>query len=399
MNLPKRVAALVTEYTYASHADVIIGKILEGYLYDRGEKPNLELASMYVDQFPKHDMSRGLSRKFGFPIYDTIEGALNCGGRQLAVDGVLSIGEQGTYPFNDRGQHLYPRRRFFAEIVQLFEKTSKVVPVFNDKHLSYSWINAQWMMKKARDLRMPFMAGSSLPLTFRRHALQLPRGCPLVEAVQIAYDGREANGFHALEALQCMVERRRGGESGLKSVRALEGKAMWKAFDAGGWSRELLEAALAMIPQHRDGDYRVLTANPRSGAALYFLEYRDGFRAVVALLDGWIHDSSREGDAFVFAGRLKEKSEPLVTQFYLQQPFPYIHFAYLLRAIEFMMHTGRPAYPVERTLLTTGALEAAMTSLFENGKCLDTPHLAITYQPNDWPFATDPVPKAVQRRG
>ena len=49
---PKRVAAVVTEYRRWSHADVIVGKILEGYNHDGKDGPNLRLVSLYADQFP-----------------------------------------------------------------------------------------------------------------------------------------------------------------------------------------------------------------------------------------------------------------------------------------------------------------------------------------------------------
>src|SRR5437773_3620614 len=195
----KKVAAVITEYRLHSHADVIVGKILEGFNYDSGAGPNMELVSMYVDQFPKEDMSRDLARKHGFKIYPTIEGALTLGGQKLAVDGVLCIGEHGKYPANDKGQVLYPRRRFFEEVCKVFEKSKKSVPVFNDKHLAATWKDARWMYDRARELFVPFMAGSSLPLTWRRPVLKLAKGCDLVEAVQIGYGPFEGYGFHALE--------------------------------------------------------------------------------------------------------------------------------------------------------------------------------------------------------
>src|SRR2546421_7271118 len=214
----KPVAAVITEYRHWSHADVIIGKILEGYDHLGGPGPDLHLVSMYVDQFPANDLSRGLAQKHGFTIYDSIEKALTRGGNQLAVEGVLCIGEHGNYPANARGQVLYPRRRFFEGVAKTFEKCGKSVPVFNDKHLAPVWADAKWMYDKAKELYVPFLAGSSLPVTWRRPPLQLPRNCDLIEAVQVGYGPLEAYGFHAFEALQSMVERRRGGETGVKSV-------------------------------------------------------------------------------------------------------------------------------------------------------------------------------------
>src|SRR5437763_15052102 len=159
MNQPKKVAAVVTEYRRHSHADVIVGKVLEGYNYDGGARPGLKLVSLYVDQFPAGDMSRALARKHGFRIYDSIAGALTLGGKELAVDGVLSVGEHGRYPTNARGQILYPRRRFFEGVADVFTKSKRSVPVFNDKHLAATWADAKWMYDKARELFVPLLAG------------------------------------------------------------------------------------------------------------------------------------------------------------------------------------------------------------------------------------------------
>jgi hypothetical protein len=390
----KKVAAVVTEYRKHSHADVIVGKVLEGYNYDGGAGPNLRLVSMVVDQFPPKDMSRGLAKKHGFRICGTVEEALTLGGPKLAVDGVLLIGEHGNYPKNDRGQILYPRRRFFEETAKTFEKCKQSVPVFNDKHLAATWADAKWVYDKSRELFVPFLAGSSVPLTWRRPPLQLPKGCDLVGAVQVGYGPFEGYGFHALEGLQCMVERRKGGETGVQAVQCLQGEAMWQALDAGRWSKPLLEAALARVPAHAAGDYRAPTAKT-ADAGVFLIEYRDGFRAAVAMLNGWLYEG--DGGAFTFAGQVKGEDRPRATHFYLQQPDPFAHFAYLVRAIDALIQTGHAPYPVERTLLTTGILDAIMTSRAEKNRRVETPYLDVKYQPTDWPFATDPVPKVIQR--
>ena len=65
----------------------------------------------------------------------------------------------------------------------------------------------------------------------------------------------------------------------------------------------------------------------------------------------------------------------------------------LVKAIDTLVNTGHAPYPVERTLLTTGILDAVMTSKHEGNKRIETPHLAIKYTPVDYPFATDPIPK------
>ena len=289
---PKRVAALVTEYRRHSHADVIVGKIPEGYLYDGKEGPDLRVVSMYVDQFPGGDMSRDLAKKYKFTITKTIDEALTLGGKNLAVDGVLCIGEHGKYPTNQRGQILYPCRRFFQKATNTLARVGRSVPVFNDKHLAATWEDGLWMYQRARQLFVPLLAGSSLPVTWRRPALTLPRHCEIVEAVQVGYGPFEGYGFHALESLQCMVERRRGGESGVRAVQCLQGEEMWRAMDRGVFSRALLEAALARVPAHAQGDYRQLTQILRKAA-----------RALAATRDAYVKAEALNALALHFRGQ------------------------------------------------------------------------------------------------
>ena len=373
------VAAVVTVYKRNSHADVIIGKILEGFEQDGGAGPDLELAAMYVDQTPKSDLSRGLSEKYGFPITKTIEEAITLGSGSVQVAGVLLVGEHGDYPYTeDTHQHMYPRRRLFDGIAAALKKGGQVVPVFNDKHLSYRWTDALHMYQTAQKMKMPLMAGSSLPVAWREPLLSIERGAEIEQVVAVGYGGVESYGFHALEMLQCLIERRgKNGETGVAAVEAATGDAVWQAQRDGRWSRKLLEAALDVAPSRSKGE---LKDRLKPDAPFYLLDYRDGLRATVAMASG----VSRH---FSIALKLRGRREPVATWFKLQDERPYGHFGYLLRAIEAMIHSGRPSYPVERTLLTTGILDRAMHSLAADGKRMATPELAIKYEPADWPYA------------
>jgi hypothetical protein len=293
------------------------------------------------------------------------------------VDGVISIGEHGDYPWNDKQQHLYPRRRFFEGITDTFSKYHKVVPVFNDKHLGPTWEDAKWMYDRSKSLQFPFMAGSSMTVGYRHPQIVVPLGCEIEGAVGVGYSGLDIYGSHALEYYQWHVERRRNAEHGVQSVQCLRGAAMWKAVDDGRVSLELLNSALSVI-DHGDGSMR-----GDSDAALFLFQYNDGFNGAVMMLPGFARGTSiglkLKGSPAPIAARFDERTEP-------RHP----HFAFLLKAIEQMMHTGRPTYPVERTLLTSGILDRALTSLSMNQQQLETPELTIRYQPVDYPYAPKP---------
>lgn len=369
--MKKRIATIVTEYRENSHADVIVGKLLEGYSLDGiWTEPRVDVVSMYTDQVPENDLSRDICAKHGVPIYASIADALTLGGSELAVDGIVIIGEHGAYPENEWGQKLYPRRRLFEEVAKVIRASGRAIPVFSDKHLSYSWENAEWIYATARELKIPFMAGSSLPVTWRRPALEIPLGAPVTEALGIGYGGLDAYGFHALEMVQCMVERRAGGESGVAAVTTISGPEVWAAGTSGGWPRDLFDAAWSRNERPSGEAPEAAAKEP----VAYLIEYRDGLRATILMLQGATQQ-------FCFAARVNGGIQS--TLFYLQPGKPYGHFAFLTNKIEDLLITGQPPYPVERTLLTTGILARALESRYRQGKRLETRELDVRYAPID----------------
>ena len=227
---PQRIAAIVTGYRHNSHADVSVGRLVESHTLDgKGEFPNLKLVSLYTDQVPSSDTSRELMQQNGVPIFTNIADALTLGTGKLAVDGVLLVAEHGNYPKNETGNVIWPKRRLFEAVAKVFRANNASVPVFCDKHLSDNWRDAKWLYDTAHELKSPLMAGSSLPTLWRRPPADVRRGANLTQMVAIPYHTLDAYGFHALEMVQCLAERRAGGETGVRQVRCLSGNAVWEA--------------------------------------------------------------------------------------------------------------------------------------------------------------------------
>ncbi len=381
----KKLAIVTTVWRYLSHAQHMGDRFLVGYPWEgRWHTPAMEVVALYVDQRPDDDQSTARAAEFGFQVYPTVAEALRLGGDKLAVDGVLLIGEHGDYPRNEKGQILYPRYELFEQIVAVFERDGRGVPVFNDKHLSYSFEKAAKMVANSRRLGFPLLAGSSLPVTWRLPPVELPLDCQIDEALMVGVGTSDAMDFHALEALQSMVERRHGGETGVRAVECLAGGDVWRAGELGRWSKRLLTAALSRSDSRvgisrsdgrpcdlvAGGEVEQLAAEPEA----YLIEYRDGLRATLLMLNGATQD-------FTFAARLAGEREIQSTQFLLP-PVPNVTYsACLMRKVEEMITTGRAPYPVERTLLVSGLLERCLESKLRGGKRLETPELAVSYQP------------------
>src|ERR1700677_1653450 len=423
---PLRLAILGSVYRHQSQMQVLGDRFLVGSPYEGEWRiPEVTVVSVYVDQFARQaqaapspyqlamtgaklapsnsakgiagglgrdqhisekpestsDLRKARGQQFGFRLCSNIPEALRCGGDRIAVDAVLAIVEQDDYPSNSKGQALLPNYDFFQQCVQVFEDEKHAVPYFNHKQLSYSFDQAQTMVKTANRVRFPLLAGSSMPVTWRLPDVDIPLGAEVQEVVMAgAGEGME---WDALEALQCLLERRKGGETGVKAVQFLEGDDVWAAGNAGRWSKDLLSSALSRSDTPLgltvlDGRMQDLVASgvlPQlvKDPAAYCIEYVDGTRATLLKLDGGIMD-------FNISARVA--GHGLVsTQFFLPPPPNCTDSATLAAKIEHLFKTGSAPYPVERALLTTGVWEACLNSRHKLNQRLETPHLAIRYQP------------------
>ncbi|MSU69321.1 MAG: hypothetical protein EXS39_00790 [Opitutaceae bacterium] len=407
-----KIATIGTVFAFRTHVHVHLENMVEPYLFN-GEwvSSGMEMAGLYLDQFPSHmpgrpDLKLAFTEKYKIPVYQTIAETLCLGGEKLAVDGVLLIGEHGDYPTNAKGQVEYPRKRFFDEIIAVFRRSGRVVPVFNDKHLSYRWDWAKEMYDTARAMNIPFMAGSSLPLTQRRPPLELPPQAKVEEAVSVHGGPVESYDFHAFEALESIIEARQGSETGIVCVQFLTGDALWKAAEEGRWSPDLAQAAVDAEPDARRPSAKDLIRSPQKGESGppyvkhgILLKYRDGLRGVVlAAATDAIYPKR-----WHFACKLAGETGPRATSLYVGPWNNRNAFKALSHATQMFFRERRSPYSVERTLLASGVLDAAMESRFRGGELINTPHLAIAYEPRDfralremgasWNIITEDIPE------
>lgn len=376
----KRIALLGTSVYEHSHAQHFLDRFSIGYAKGgQWNEPVAELAGVYIDQFGDRDIGKSRIKKYGLNDYATIEEALTLGGDQLAVDGVAIIAEHGDYPRNEKGQKRYPRYDWFKKVVNVFEASGRAVPVFNDKHLSTDWGECQEMVADSHRLGFPFLAGSSLPVTWRLPSFDLPWGADLREGVCVAYGGVDSYDFHALETAQCISERREGGEVGIKSVEAVHGEQVWQMLEERVYTQSLFVSALCRshsLPVETGYTTAPVTFDWARRALPeitgYFIEHLDGFRTAIFLTS--IRD-------FNYAGLLGNGS---VVGCQMMLPMPGRNattadfFNPLTRHVEQMIATGTVAYPVERTLLTSGMVIAGVESLHA-GKEIKTNDMAVKY--------------------
>jgi hypothetical protein len=390
----KKIAFIGTEMRTLAHSQHFFDRLTMGYNWaGEWKRPRVQVASLYLDQRPRGDLSAARAKRFGVKVTTTIADALTLGGSQLAVDGVVIIAEQGKYPKNEKGQTLYPRYEFFKQIVKVFESSGRSVPVFNDKHLSTSWDHCVEMVNDSKRLDFPFLAGSSLPVTWRLPQIDMPYDAPLVESVCVGYGGVDSYDFHGLETAQCMSERRKGGEYGIKRVHVLKGARLWEAMDSSDRdvTRRLMVAALnrshnlpvttGYVSEPVSYEWAKKTMPDMIG---YLIEHVDGFRTTHFIAP--IRD-------FNYAGLRRDTNEVISCQMYLPMPGASSttadFFNPLTRHIEDLVLNRKANYPIERTLLTSGMVIGAVESLHRGQVPFETPEMKVVYKaPRESMFRT-----------
>lgn len=375
-----RIAVILTTYFRGSHSDVVVGRLLDGYCIAGVEQePQVEVVAGYLEllgdpyggEDPRHDIGVEKFRAHGIPLFDSVAEAIGVGGHGVAVDAVLVIGEHGGYEENVYGQRLYPRKRLVDATLSTMWAAGQFVPVFTDKQLAWRTRDAQQMVDDCRRFGVPLMAGSSIPLAWRTGDAAWPLDEPMEASVVVAFGTADVYGPHLLELSQSFAERRRGRETGVARVAALSGAQARDAIATGQMDRELYRQALEVLDLDQQARERIDVA----GIDVFEVTYRDGLRSWIVIHDGL--------NRFGVAARGPHANT--VTRVWAQRGPGFEHFSYLVRNIEQFFRTGVSPWPIERVLLTTGILDAAMRSRYASGSSgspspIDTPELDVQYE-------------------
>jgi len=370
-----KIAVVATVWFPLSHADVIVSRWLEPFPGDetKGWKaPGSKIVSVYLDQIPQNDIGRKICRRAAVPIFPSIADALTMGGSALAVDAILLIGEHGDYPINEYQQKLYPRKGMFDQIVEVFRRCGRSVPVFNDKHLSWSFEQSAEMLAVAEAMQFPLYGGSSIPHCKLDPGDPVARQETLVEGVALFGGHEEFYGFHIIEFVQSLIEKRASGECGIVRVRALREEEVLHALGRGEIPADLIAEAFTRIgfPSSKGVPSFVLERTEELLA--YQVEHHDGLVVTYLRVQKWVGEwvaALRSSDGTIKSCRVEAGGA-----------FDFFgNFACLNARINEFFENGIAPTPLMRTHFSAGALEDLLHALNEGPSWRETPRLQISY--------------------
>jgi len=385
-----RIAVLASYWgATRSHADWIVNKLIDGYWWDGAYTPSrVDVVSIYIHQHDSSLLGQKVAKAKGIPVFKSVGETLTLGGNDLSVDGVVIVAEHGDYTTDLKGHWLLPRWWIYNQVVRVFEKSNRSVPVFNDKHLSYNWDESKWMFDKSRELNFPLTGGSSIPIYYRKPEIEIDIDTPIKNSIVLGGTSDEGAIFHAIDVLQAFVERRKGGETGVKTVQSIRGSEAWKWVEKNSWVVKLLDSVANKF-DFKPGHFQQATQTN-----ICVIEYNDGTKAAVI---------GAQGVGWTYAGEISGKNEPtIISMLGWAGPFDQYHASNAQpHWITEMMVTKKEPFNAERLLLSTGITNFYMESNWEGckynalGRRIETPALNIKYKSlREAQFSKGPRPPA-----
>ena len=376
----RKLTFLLEEFSTPSPSQQLLDRFLMGYPRNGGfHKPAVGGISVYLP--PTSESDFGMRREdFNLKVAPTVEQAVD------GADAVVIVPRRPGAMANDR----------FSQIA--LARLPDGAACFIHGALSSNLDRGRALAKLAASRRIALLAGTPLSVTWRLPEVELPRDTALSEALvvvqinpppnqtpnsaQAGSQGTLAGAeLNALEGLLPVIERRRGGESGVRSVRLLEADEVWRAGRRKLWSWPLLAAALSRshspqgdpVLDGRTQDIVGLGLVPKLARRpqAWLLEHRDGLRTSILVLDGVVGDFNfavRAADGRIFSAQLF-RAPPPVEQ----------HFSLLAAAVEDFFESRKTPWPLERNLLIAGLLETFRSPATRGGEAVAAPGLNIAY--------------------
>jgi hypothetical protein len=229
------------------------------------------------------------------------------------------------------------------------------------------------MFDKTRELNFPLTGGSSIPTYYRLPEIELDIDTPIKNSVVLGGAEDEGAFFHCVDVLQAFVERRKGGETGVKAVQCIRGPETWTWTVDHPWAGRLLEAVRANF-KLKPGHFQEV-----SKPNVCIVEYNDGTKAAVY---------SARDVGWTYAGEIEGRKDPsIISMLGWPGPFSQYHASNSQpHWITEMMVTKKEPFNAERLLLSTGIVDYNMDSNWENGRYsavgrrIETPFMNISYK-------------------
>ena len=381
----EKFAAITSAFTMRSTADNIVTRLLQGYWIGNDyHEPQCDVISLYEDRKETTSLGPRMSEVYGITLAHSVSDALTLSRGSLAIDGVVIACDDEYADAAVARSSRDLKFRLFEQVVEVFRKCGRSVPVFCAGRLAAGWDQAKQMQQWSKELSFPLMSGTSTSVTFRRPDLDyplphdfddaslgdrahhdFPLGVDFDEGLVVCPSGPSAV-FCSFEILQAFLERRRTGETGIRSLECLVDEAVWKSARDGRWSTELMRSALGRAEALQGG-----RPEDAQYPAVCLVEYNDGTRSAILSLGGIVNE-------YLAAFRLKGRREIDSTLCYTPAGSAN-DFSMLAEGFLQMVITGKSPYPVERNLLTTGAFLQWLRISGQNGGRIETQELHIAY--------------------
>jgi hypothetical protein len=337
----RKIAFVVEEFALGTPAQQLLDRFLMGYPHEGGFR-RLDGCAVAVHLVsgakPKEIEQR--ENDFGLAYAPELAGAL------ADADGVVVVWRGAGARANE------------SLLTRVVEQAPAGCACFVHGALAASDAGAREIARAASARRIALAAGATTAVTWRLPEVDVPRGARLRQALIVVQGQFPDAEFEALEGLLPLLERRRGGETGVARVRHFDGSAVWEAGERGLWSWPLLAAALSRS-DNPQGDAAVdgrtqdlvglglvprLARQPRG----WVLDHRDGLRSAILVLDGVVGD-------YNFA--LDTVGHGIISaQLYRPRPPAQQQFSRLAAVVEDYFRTGQPPWPIQRSFFVSGWL-------------------------------------------